>query len=217
MMPAVKVFSLNVARPSLQRYGDAEFFTGGVKRPVQCAMLRRENFDRDGQGDLKNHGGPEKAVCVYPYDHYPCWEEVLGRKLEPGSFGENLTVDGAVEGEVCIGDVFRVGEAVVQVCQPRMPCDKQAGKLGEKRLVKWMVEADTTGFYLRVLSEGEVRSGGAFERIESHPDHITISQANDVIYGRSGDAGLIERLAVMPEYSAVGREFCARKLGHMKR
>jgi MOSC domain-containing protein YiiM len=212
----VKVVSLNVALPSTQRYGREEVRTGGAKRPVPSAVLRSEGFDGDGQADLLNHGGAEKAVCVYPFDHYAHWERVFGRLLEPGAFSENLTVSGAVETEVCIGDVFRVGDAVVQVSQPRTPCSKLAGKNGERLLTKWVGKTGYTGYYLRVLTEGLVSVHDAFEIVENHPDLISIADVNDVIYGRSDDAGLIERLANLPEFGADGRALFAERLARMR-
>jgi MOSC domain-containing protein YiiM len=214
---AMKIISLNVAHPSTQRYEGQEVLTGGAKKPVSHAVLRSHNFDGDGQADLVNHGGLEKAVCVYPFDHYVYWERVLDLELEPGAFSENLTVSDALETEVCVGDVFRIGEAVAQVCQPRQPCNKLAGKNAEKLLPKWMVRTGYTGFYMRVLSEGVVTTGGAFERIERHPDRITIAEVNDAIYERSYDLTLIERLANLPEFSAVGRALFAERLERLRR
>jgi MOSC domain-containing protein YiiM len=207
---------LNVALPSAQRYGREEVRTGGAKRPVPRAVLRFEGFDGDGQADRVNHGGAEKAVCVYPFDHYAHWERVLGRRMEWGAFSENLTVSGAVETEVCIGDVFRVGEAVVQVNQPRTPCSKLAGKNGERLLIKWVGQTGYTGYYLRVLSEGVVSADDDFERIENHPDRISIADVNDVVYGRSEDIGLIERLANLPEFGVDGRALFAQRLERMR-
>ena len=132
----MRIVSLNVALPSVQRYDGREVVTGGAKLPVRGAMLRFENFEGDGQADKANHGGPDKAVCVYPFDHYAHWQEKLGRRLSPGAFSENLTVSGVPETEVCIGDVFGAGGAVVQVSQPRMPCTKVAGKNGERLLAR---------------------------------------------------------------------------------
>ena len=212
---AVKVVSLNVALPQAQLYGREEVRTGGAKKPVRNALLRTYGFDGDGQADLVNHGRVDKAVCVYPFDHYAHWESVFGHGLEPGAFSENLTISGAVETAVCIGDVFRVGEAVVQVSQPRTPCSKLAGKNGQRLLTKWVGQAGYTGFYMRVLSEGLVRSGDAFERVESHPDLITVADVNGVIFGRSEDEGLIERLANLPEFG--GRALFAEILDRLGR
>jgi len=207
---------LNVALPSTQRYGREEVRTGGAKRPVPSALLRSCGFDGDGQADLVNHGGPEKAVCVYPFDHYAHWERMFGRRLEWGAFSENLTVSGAVETEVCIGDVFRVGDAVVQVSQPRTPCSKLAGKNGERLLTKWVGQSGYTGYYLRVLSEGDVSVDDAFERVENHHDLISIADVNDVIFGRSDDAGMIERLANLPEFGTDGRAIFAERLARIR-
>jgi MOSC domain-containing protein YiiM len=168
----MEIDSLNVALPSTQRYGNREVFTGGAKSPVPQAMLRASGFEGDGQGVRRNHGGPDKAVCVYPSVHYPHWQRMLGRRLDPGAFSENLTVSGIREARVCVGDVFRTGEAVVQVSTPRTPCDKVAGKNGEKQLPKWISGSGYTGFYMRVLEEGWVETGDAFERVERHPDGI---------------------------------------------
>ena len=212
----MKVVSLNVALPQTQRYGREEVRTGGAKRPVPNALLRSCGFDGDGQADLVNHGGVDKAVCVYPFDHYAHWERVFGHGLEPGAFSENLTVSGALETGICIGDVFRVGEAVLQVSQPRTPCSKLAGKNGQRLLPKWVGQTGYTGFYMRVLSEGPVSAGDAFERIENHPDLIAVAEVNDVIYERSADIGLIERLANLPEFGGDGRALFAERLGRRR-
>ena|SRR5215218_2658886 len=98
----MKIISLNVGLPSSQRYEGRKVITGGAKKPVPRAVLRFENFDGDRQADQLNHGGFEKAVCVYPFDHYPYWNRQLGRELKPGAFSENLTVSGAIETEVCV-------------------------------------------------------------------------------------------------------------------
>jgi MOSC domain-containing protein YiiM len=209
----MKIVSLNVGLPSAQLYQGQQVITGGAKQSVSRAVLRFENFDGDRQADLLNHGGLEKAVCVYPFDHYPYWSRRLGRDLKPGAFSENLTVCGAIETEVCVGDVFRIGEAVVmQVSQPRMPCAKLAGKNGSKGLPKLMADVGYTGFYMRVLSEGVVAAGDRFDLERAHPDGITIAEVNGIIYEKSYDVALIGRLAELAEFSKVGRALFARRL-----
>jgi MOSC domain-containing protein YiiM len=213
----MKIVSLNVGAPSTQRYGEQELRTGGAKRSVPRAMLRFDNFDGDGQADLANHGGADKAVCVYPLDHYAYWERALGREFESAAFSENLTVSGALETDVCVGDVFRAGGATVQVSQPRMPCGKLAARNGERMLARWISETGYTGFYMRVLSEGPVATGDTFEVVERHPDRISIADVNGVIYGRSRDIILIERLAELPEFAAGGRALFAERAGQLRR
>jgi MOSC domain-containing protein YiiM len=213
----VKVVSLNVGLPRAQHYGRELVWTAGAKRPVPGAMLRFHGFEGDGQADGRNHGGVDKAICVYPFDHYAHWEKLLGRPLEPASFSENLTVSGVVEDEVCIGDVFGVGEAVVQVSQPRTPCGKLAGKNRQRMLTRWVAQAGYTGFYMRVVSEGLVKNGDAFEPIERHPDRIPVAAVNDIIFGRSEDERLIDRLAYLPEFGADGRAIFAERLERLRK
>ena len=213
----MKIISLNVALPPTQRYKGQQVLTGGAKSSVSRVRLRSHNFDGDGQADLVNHSGLEKAVCVYPLDHYAYWQRVLDLELDPGAFSEKLTLSDALETEVCVGDVFKFGEAVAQVCQPRQPCDKLAGKNGQKLLPKWMVRTGYTGFYMRVLSEGVVTMGDAFKRIERHGDRIIMADANDVIYERSYDLTLIEGLTNLSEFSTVGRALFAKRLERLRR
>jgi len=156
-------------------------------------------------------------VCVYPFDHYHYWSRQLGRDLQPGAFSENLTVSGAIETEVCVGDVFRIGEAAVQVSQPRMPCAKLAGKNRSKMLPKLIANLGYTGFYMRVLLEGVVAAGDGFDLERAHPDRITIADVNSIIYEKAYDIALIERLADLPEFSEVGRTLFAQRLERLAR
>jgi len=213
----MRIVSLNVGLPSVQRYEGQEVITGGAKKPVPRAMLRFANFDGDQQADQLNHGGLEKAVCVYPFDHYPYWSKRLGRDLKPGTFSENLTVSGAIETEVCVGDVFRIGEAMVQVSQPRMPCAKLAGKNRSKMLPKLIANVGYTGFYMRVLSEGLVAAGDGFDLLRAHPERITIAEVNSIIYEKSNDVALIKRLAELAEFSEVGRTQFTQRLQRLAR
>jgi MOSC domain-containing protein YiiM len=208
---------LNVGLPRAQHYGREVVWTAGAKRPVPNPVLRFHAFEGDGQADRLNHGGVDKAVCVYPFDHYAHWRKLFGRTLDPASFSESLTVSGAVENEVCIGDVFRMGKAVVQVSQPRTPCGKLAGKNGQRLLARWVAQTGYTGFYMRVLSEGPVSIGDAFELVERHPDRISITAVNDIVFGRSEDERLIERLANLPEFGADGRALFAERLERLRR
>ena len=213
----MRIISLNVGLPSAQLYEGRKVITGGAKKSVPRAELRFENFDGDRQADRVNHGGFEKAVCVYPFDHYPYWNRQLGRELKPGAFSENLTVSGAIETEVCVGDVFRIGEAMVQVSQPRMPCTKLAGKNESKMLPKLIADTGYTGFYMRVLSEGLVTADDGLTLVRAHPERITIAEVNSIIYEKSNNVALIKRLAELAEFSEVGRTLFARRLQRLAR
>ncbi|HEX4245442.1 MAG TPA: MOSC domain-containing protein, partial [Acidimicrobiales bacterium] len=135
--------------------------TGVWKEAVEGPrMVRRLNIDGDGQGDLQGHGGEQRAVMVYQIESYRYWERTLGREdFVYGQFGENFTVDGLADDEVCIGDRYRIGTAVFEVTQPRVTCYRVGIRLNEPRMPALMVSHRRPGFYLRVLEEGLVEAG----------------------------------------------------------
>jgi len=169
------MISLNVGKPISVEYKGAVLETGIYKKPIQGnVFLGIEQIDGDGQADLVNHGGPDKAVCVYPYEHYPYWETQLGKSLEVAAFGENFTVTGMLETEVCIGDIFQVGEAVLQVSQPRYPCYKLSQKHGAADLPAQVLKTGFSGFYFRVLQAGYLNSSSSIQKMESHPAQVRV-------------------------------------------
>lgn len=211
----MRVHSVNIGQPQMRLRNRVEVLTGGDKQPVANAYLHTLGLAGDGQGDTVNHGGADKAVCVYAFDHYPYWEQVLGHKLEPGAFSENLTVQGIDEKTVCIGDVFQVGKALLQVTQLRTPCAKLAGKHDEPQLVKWVADTNATGFYMRVLREGTIARGDAFTLVEAHPARISIADVDDIIFDRSTDTALMAKLVEMPEFGDSGRAIFRRRLAKL--
>lgn len=151
------------------------------KQPVEGpVILGPEGFEGDTQVDRRYHGGPDKAVCVYAGDHYIYWEERLGRPLPPSAFGENLTIDGLTEAEAQIGDIYAMGTALVQVAQPRVPCEKVNLKFGDNLMVKQVVATGYTGYYLRVLQPGQVAAGDAVRLVERQPGAPTVAFANQI-------------------------------------
>ena len=161
--------------------------------------LGYEGLRGDQQADRKNHGGVDKAVCVYPAEHYPVWFESLQiEALPPGAFGENFTVQGLLETEVCLGDIFQIGTARVQVSQPRQPCWKLARRWRVKDLTAQVEQNGWTGFYFRVLQHGWVAAGEAFELIERPFPKVTIAYAHDVMYHRKEDVTATTELVACP-------------------
>ena len=209
------IYSVNIARPQMRPRNGAEVLTGGDKLPVASAHIHTLGLAGDGQADTVNHGGADKAVCVYAFDHYPYWEQMLGRSLEPGAFSENLTVQGIDENTIYIGDVFQAGTVLLQVTQPRTPCAKLAGKHDEPQLVKWVADANATGFYMRVLREGTVARGDPFTLVEPHPARISIWTVDDIIFDRSPDAALMTKLVEMPEFGDSGRARFRQRLAKL--
>ena len=167
------LISIQVARPLSLRHMGKEVRTGIFKLPVAGpVMVRSLNIDGDEQGDLTVHGGVDKAVYCYPSEHYPVWQEELGRELPNGTFGENLTVSGLLEIDLHVGDTFELGGAILQVSQPRYPCYKLGIKIGDQRFVKRFQESGRSGFYCRVLQEGLIEAGQPIslkQRDESAP------------------------------------------------
>jgi MOSC domain-containing protein YiiM len=174
----MKLISVNVSLPKEIIYRGRKITTGIFKEPVQGrVMLRTLNLDGDGQADLRVHGGPDQAAYVYPVEHYDDWKELLGRDdLDYGQFGENFTTAGLLENDVRLGDVFRFGGAIVQVTTPRMPCGKLDMKMDDPNFKKKFRASGRSGFYLRVLQEGEVSAGDEIELIESDPKQMTVEE-----------------------------------------
>jgi MOSC domain-containing protein YiiM len=149
-------------------------------------MLRRLNLDGDEQADLSVHGGIEKAVYVYPSEHYRIWQgEYPDLPWEYGMLGENFTTEGLDERTVSIGDRFRIGGAVVEVTQPRMPCYKLGIRLGRRDLVKRFHASGRCGFYLAVLQEGEVGAGDVWDRIARDSRQITVIESYRLLTDQS--------------------------------
>ena len=157
--------SVNVSMPRDIEHAGKAVSTGIFKTPVDGRiMLRRLNLEGDGQADLWGHGGAFRAVYAYPFEHYAYWAQELGRSdFKIGQFGENFTVEGILDDDVCVGDVFRIGGAVLEVSQPRIPCYKLAIKMGIEGFQNRFLESGKVGFYFRVLEEGEVGAGDTIE------------------------------------------------------
>lgn len=212
---SASLISLNVGQPRPLAYRGKHVQSGFRKSPVQAAealWLGETGLEGDAQADLKNHGGPDKAVCVYPLEHYPYWSARLGRSLKPGAFGENFSTERLLEPEVCVGDVYQVGSAIVQVSQPRQPCFKMAARHGVKELAWWVQEAGFTGFYFRCLEPGEAQAGGDIALLERSAAEVTVEEANRVMHHDKRDAAGIERLLEVPELSANWRQTFEKRL-----
>ncbi len=204
----MKLLSVNVSQPKEVSYNGERIKTGIFKEPVSGrTMMRRLNLDGDGQGDPSVHGGVHKAVYVYPMEHYDYWRHELGRKdLTYGQFGENLTVEGLLEERVHIGDVFRVGEALVEVSQPRVPCFKLGIKMRNPRIVKPFLASERVGFYVRVLEEGEVGAGDAIERTKVGEGQMTVKEIVHLRHFDTANTEAAEKAANLPALTPSWRD-----------
>lgn len=193
---------------------DKPWTTGFFKQPVAHAVqVTTTGIAGDGQADMVNHGGVDKAICVYPLANYPHWQEVVGHELSRAAFGENFTVEGITEADVCIGDVWRVGDdVIVQVSQPRQPCWKLARRWQRKTLALEVQESGKTGWYFRVLTAGEVQAGMPLTLIERVHPEWTIARANHVMHIDKQNHALAAELAALPELSASWQHTLGRRV-----
>ncbi|HEY8071804.1 MAG TPA: MOSC domain-containing protein, partial [Methylocystis sp.] len=177
-MPSL--LSVNVGMPRNIAWQGRTVHTGVWKHPVHGPrMVRRLNVDDDGQGDLAGHGGEHRAVFVYQMDSYRYWRRQLDRDdFTYGQFGENFTVDGLSDQEVCIGDRYRIGQALFEVTQPRVTCYRVGIRMNEPKMAALLVAHGRPGFYFRVLKEGEVESGDEIVQVAASPDHMTVFEIN---------------------------------------
>ncbi len=204
----MKLLSVNVSQPKEMSYNGKRIKTGIFKEPVSGrTMMRRLNLDGDGQGDPTVHGGIHKAVYVYPIEHYDYWKQELGRDdLTYGKFGENLTVEGMLEDTVHIGDVFRIGEALVEVSQPRVPCFKLGIKMRDPQIVKPFLQSERVGFYVRVLEEGEVGASDAIERTKVGEGQMTVKEIVHLRHFDNANAAAAEKAANLPALTPSWRD-----------
>ena len=197
------IISLQVGLPRIVPGGDANVSTGIFKFPVEGRVeMRTLNLDGDRQADLTVHGGQDKAVYGYPSEHYPYWKKQLpGIELPWGSFGENLTTSGLDEKTVHIGDRFAIGGAEVVITQPRLPCFKLNLKFGREDMVRRFLASHRSGFYFRVLREGEVGAGDEIIRIHEDENRVTVRDIVGLYLGENTSRELLER-ALRVEYLA---------------
>jgi MOSC domain-containing protein YiiM len=210
--PGTRIAALFTGMPTPRDVPGGTLITGGAKDRVGEAFLSIDGFKGDGQGNLRHHGGRDRSVCAYFAVHYPWWKSAHGFDLHDGAFCENLTVEGADEGTVCIGDVFQAGEALVQVTLPRDPCRTLDLLTGVPDLWKLARDSGRCGFHMRTLEEGIVREGDPFEIVRPHPQRITVAAALDLLHGRSRDRELARRLNEMPEFGHQGKRQIAARL-----
>ncbi len=191
----MEIVSVNVGLPREVIWKGRAVVTGIFKHPVAGRILMHPlNLDGDRQADLSVHGGPTKAVYVYPGEHYAYWQgELPGMALPWGMFGENLTTRGLSESTVSIGDRFRIGSAEVVVTEPRLPCYKLGLRFGRDDIIKRFLASRRTGFYFGVLKEGDVGAGDAIQRISRDPHGVTVADIAHLYADKRANVELLHR------------------------
>lgn len=197
------VISVNVGLPQDVAWQGRTVRTAVWKTPVTGRIFaRRLNLDGDGQGDLRGHGGEQRAIMVYQLDSYRYWTDYLGRSdLVPGNFGENLTVDGLADAEVCIGDRFSIGDAIVEVTQPRDTCYRVGIRLQRPEIPALLVAHHRPGFYFRVIREGEIGAGDHIQKLSDGPEHMTVAEIDALLYCAEHPPEALRRALRIPALS----------------
>lgn len=208
-----RVVVLRTGAVQTQHWGNRPLDTAAVKAPhLDPVYLTVTGFEGDEQGDRKHHGGPEKAVCCYPGENYEAWR-ADGFELPVGAFFENLTLRGAPESLVFLGDVFEIGTALVQVTQPRRPCTTVSKRWQSRQLPQLMQRTGRCGYYLRVLREGRVTAGDPVRFVRRLPGAVSVAEVNRVMNVDRDDAAGMRRLLAAPELPAKWRAQLRRRLG----
>lgn len=183
------------------------------KKPVKGKIfLDYLGFEGDSVADPIHHGGQDKAVCVYPFAHFPFWESELSTQLLPGAFGENLTDDGLTEKEVCIGDIFRIGEAEVQCSQPRQPCHKLVKIFDCPAMARKIQETGFSGYYMRVIKRGWMEPGLAVKRVHGDSARVSVEEANALMYRDKNNYEKTLEILQIDSLSSSWREIFEKRL-----
>lgn len=200
------LLSVNIGQPARLVYEGKEVITAIQKNPVEHDLqLTKLILEGDAQANRLRHGGPNKVLSMHSAEHYRYFSKVLNQELNYGDFGENMTVEGITEHDVCVGDILTWGEAVIQVSQPRPPCHKLAKRFASPQLPLWFQETGFTGFYLRVLREGRVSIGQPLALMERDPAGITLETVNRVLYHDRMNMELISAILAVEALSASCR------------
>lgn len=190
--------------------------SGIAKSPViRPVALKHGGLEGDAQGDTIRHGGPEKAVHHYPFDHYAAWQREIGPiglLSRPGAFGENVSTNGLTEDDIAVGDVFRLGSAIVEVSQGRQPCWKLNERFMDKGMARRVQDSGRTGWYYRVLKEGTVAPGDTLTLLERRSPEWTIRRLWHYLYVDTLSEDALRQIAVLPPLAQGWRAYAAKRL-----
>lgn len=203
-----EIIYLSKGLPKNSVYKDEAYVSGIWKEQSDELLVGLTQINGDQVANPEYHGGPDRVVCVYPFEHYSHWESGFDRKLNPSAFGENLTVLGMKEDQVCIGDVFQIGEAVLQVSQGRYPCSTINKRNNNNLLLKRIIETGYTGYFFRVLEEGKITADSQIKKLFSHPEQITVSSVHHLYFhDPSPSVEVIDKILGVEELAGQWRKY----------
>ena len=182
-MQSAIIQSINIGKIKKLNHANGSVQSGIFKKPIKNVIsITQSGIEGDHQADLKAHGGPDKVVCVYPVEHNNWWLEEFGITFVAGSAGENFSSYGLTEQNVCIGDQYKIGSAILEVSQPRQPCYKLAARHGDKAIAKQVQQAGKTGFYFRCIESGKSQVGDKILLVNRPNPEFTIERANHLMH-----------------------------------
>ena len=210
----MNVISVNVGLPKEVEWKGKHVTTGIFKTPLSGVLsVRTLNIEGDGQADLSVHGGPTKAIYVYPSEHYEFWQtELPGTPLPWGMFGENLSTQGLIEDEVQIGDEFRIGTVRVRTTEPRMPCYKLGIRFGRDDIVKRFLASGRSGFYLSVRQEGRLQEGDSIEPLKRRSQSVTVADVTRLYTTDRENVELLRRVVALDALGESWRQYFLHRL-----
>ncbi|QSB11116.1 MOSC domain-containing protein [Lysinibacillus sp. FSL K6-0057] len=209
-IPMIHTLAVGMPKELVDSKGRS-MITGIEKQRVQEVYLSSQGFEGDDVADKKHHGGPDRAVCLYPAEHYIQWEQELGKTLPTAAFGENLTVTNMLEADVCIGDIYKIGDVVIQITQGRIPCSTIDRYTEANILLKRLIETGYTGFLARVLEEGTICADSSIELVEKHPARISVLYCNEV-YFKNKDAIAMKQIQAVDALAEDWKEKLEKRI-----
>lgn len=208
----IHIVHLNIGTPKKIKSGDKEYTSGVGKQPVSKAFLSSDGFIDDGVELSEVHGGPDRTVLFYSYEHYGKWEKEFGQSLKIPGLGENLTITGLTEKSVCIGDVYKIGDAVIQISQPRNPCSTLSKYNSESRLLTRLIDSGCTGYLGRTLKEGWIFKDSTVTLLERKLHTVTVQFANEIYFHDRENVEGIKKILSVVELSTAWRDTLKKRL-----
>lgn len=207
-MHTYKIKNISKGLPKNSVFKGAEYCSGIWKEQANELNVGLDHIVGDEVANPAYHGGADRVVCFYPFEHYRYWENEFGHSLPVAAFGENISATNMTEDQVCIGDVFQIGEAILQVSQGRYPCSTINMRNGNNLLLKNIIETGKTGYFFRVIKEGKITSKSNITKLSSHPKKITVAHIHQLYFHEKAPTeGAIREILAIEELAAKWREY----------
>lgn len=205
-MKIFQIMNLAIGKPKEYIWNKTKEFSAIGKISMPEIELKKAGFIGDQVANIDFHGGDDRAVCLYPYEHYAKWEKEFNQNLPIPAFGENITAAGMLEKDVCIGDIYRIGDALIQVTQGRIPCSTISSFNGVDKFLNRVFTSGLTGYFFRVLEEGVITRNSEIKLIEPHPKEVSVLFANQILFHDPKNLKGIEIILEVQELAGVWRE-----------